>query len=99
MANTKSAKKQAKQNEVRRQRNLARRTAIKTSIKKVMGSLEKGADQAKTEELLSDIAAKLARAKSKRVMHKNTASRKLSRLAKRVNAAFAPKSTEQAAGK
>jgi small subunit ribosomal protein S20 len=92
MANTKSAQKQAKQNEARRKRNLARRTAIKTSVKKIIAVLEQGTDKTKAETLLSDIAAKLARAKSKKVMHRNTASRKLSRLTKRVNATFAQNS-------
>lgn len=86
MANTKSAKKRAKQNEVRRKINLARRTAIKTAVKKVLIATQEEADLAKTQELLADAAAKLARAKSKGVMHRNTAARKLSRLAKRVNA-------------
>lgn len=86
MANTKSAKKSALQNETRRKRNLARRTAIKTAVKKVLIALEEG-ETSKTQDLLNDVAAKLARAESKGVMHKNTASRKLSRLAKRVGRA------------
>ena len=86
MANTSSAKKAAKQNEKRRMQNLARRTAIKSAIKKVVAAVEaKKVDVAKAEELLRDVAAKLARAKSKGVMHRNTASRKLSRLTKKVN--------------
>lgn len=90
MANTSSAKKATKQNEKRRVKNLARRTAIKTAIKKVLASIEdKNFDAAKSQELLKDVAAKLARAKSKRVMHKNTASRKLGRLAKRIHQASA----------
>ncbi len=84
MANTKAAKKSAKQNEVRRNRNLARRTAIKTAIKKVLTALEEGAEPEKTQELLRDVAAKLGRAKSKGKIHANTASRKLSRLAQKV---------------
>lgn len=83
MANTKSAQKAARQNEKARARNLARRTAVKTSIKKVLVAIEQGAaDQA--TELLRDVAAQLARARSKNIMHQNTASRKLSRLAKKV---------------
>ena len=39
---------------------------------------------------LQDVAAKLARAKSKDVMHANTASRKLGRLAKKINEAAQP---------
>jgi small subunit ribosomal protein S20 len=85
MANTKSAKKAAKQSEVRRKQNLSRKTAIKTAIKKVVAAIDEGADYSVTQELLSDVAAKLARAKSKKVIHANTASRKLSRLALRIN--------------
>lgn len=93
MANTKSAKKQAKQNEKCRVRNLARRTAIKTSIKKMLAMVEEGASEVqKATSLLSDIAAKLSRAKSKGVMHRNTASRKLSRLAKKLHGVTATQS-------
>lgn len=88
MANTSSAKKAAKQNEKRRVRNLARRTSIKTAIKKVLASLEgKSVNIDQGQELLKTVAAKLARAKSKGVMHANTAARKLSRLAKNINKA------------
>jgi Ribosomal protein S20. len=84
MSNTKSAKKAALQSEARRKQNLARRTAIKSAIKKVHTALAEGVD---AKLLLSDVAAKLARAKGKNVLHRNTASRKLSRLAKKVAAA------------
>lgn len=86
MANTSSAKKAAIQSEKRRVRNLARRTAIKTSIKKALGAIQAvDFERVKSEELLQDVAAKLARAKSKGVLHPNTAARKLSRLAKRLH--------------
>lgn len=85
MANTKSAKKAAKQNEKRRVRNLARRTAVKTAVKKVIIAIEVEGNTDKTQNLLKDAASKLARAKGKGLLHKNTASRKLSRLAKRLN--------------
>ncbi|MFA6065847.1 MAG: 30S ribosomal protein S20 [Candidatus Babeliaceae bacterium] len=85
MANTTSAKKSALQNEIRRQRNLARKTAIKTAMKKVVVALGEGAPVEKTEELLRDVAAQLGRAKNKHVLHANNASRKLSRLAKKVS--------------
>ena len=89
MANLKSAKKQAKRSEVKRKRNLARKTAIKTAVKKVLTAISSGADVKETRALLKDAEAKLARAKSKRVMHSNAASRKISRLAKRINQAEA----------
>ena len=91
MANTSSAKKAARQNEKRRVQNLSRRTAIKSAIKKVHAAIEaKKVDAAKVDQLLKDVAAKLSRAKSKGVMHRNTASRKLGRLTKIVNKATQP---------
>jgi len=84
MANIKSAQKQARQNVVKRDRNVARRTAIKTAIKKVLTSIEKSEPLETIQELLKDAESKLARAQSKRVIHKNTAERKISRLAKKV---------------
>ena len=87
MANLESAKKQARQNEVRRARNLARRTAIKTAVKKVLASIEKNESAETIQGLLKDAEAKLARAKGKGTMHSRTASRKVSRLASKVAAA------------
>ncbi len=85
MANTSSAKKAARQNIKRRVKNLSRKTAIKTAVKKVLTALEaKNFNAEQADLLLRDVAAKLARAKSKHVIHANTASRKLSRLAKKV---------------
>ena len=83
MANTKSAKKQAIQSEKRRKINLARKTAIKTAIKKLLTEVA-GNDATKAQAALKDVEAKLARARGKHVMHKNTVARKVSRLAKRV---------------
>lgn len=84
MANLKSSKKSALQDEARRQRNLARKTAIKTAIKKVLLAVKEGSDNATA--LLNDVASQLGRARGKHLLHKNTASRKLSRLAKKVAA-------------
>lgn len=89
MANIKSAKKQAKQNIKRRAINLARKTAIKTAMKKVFTALEKQEPIEKTKELLRDAEAQLARAKNKGVLHANTVQRKISRLAKKVSQAAA----------
>ena len=85
MANTTSAKKAARQNEKRRFKNVARKTAIKSAIKKVMAALEaQSFDADATDRLLRDVAAKLGRARGKHVIHANTAARKLSRLTKKV---------------
>jgi len=84
MANTKSAQKAARSNAKARVRNLARRTAIKTAIKKTLLSLEQAGSAQESQALLSVVAAQLGRARGKGVVHANTASRKLSRLAKKV---------------
>ncbi len=90
MANIKSAKKRAKTSEVRRRRNIARRSEIKTVTKKVLEALANdNIDDAK--KLLRTVESKIARAKGKGVFKKNTASRKVSLLAKKVSAAQQPK--------
>lgn len=87
MANTKSAKKQARKNIARRQKNLIRKTSLKTAIKKVLVALESKEDSAMLQSLLRDAESKLARAKGKNTLHPKSASRKVSRLAKKINAA------------
>lgn len=84
MANTKSAKKSALQNRARAQRNLARRTAIKTATKKVILAVEAGSSEQEIQALLKDVAAKLYRARGKNIIHQKTAARKLSRLSHHV---------------
>ena len=84
MANIKSAKKRAKNNEIRRQRCVARRSEIKTTIKSFLAAVEsKDIDSAK--EFLKKAQTKIARAAGKKVLKKNTASRKISRLSKKLN--------------
>jgi small subunit ribosomal protein S20 len=103
MANIKSAQKRARQNVVRKARNLNRRSSIKTVVKKVLSAIEANElDQARVH--LKDVEGQLARAASKNVVHKKTAMRKTSRLAKRISAAAkavkaAPKKEEAAATK
>ncbi len=87
MANIRSSKKRAKQTQVRYTRNVARKSSIKTAIKKVMASIKSDDAIEVTKELLRDAEAKIARAKTKGVLHANTAARKISRLAKQVSAA------------
>lgn len=78
-----SAEKRNKQAEKRRDRNVARKSAIKTAIKKVHSALEAN-DVMTAKELLRDVQAQLSRARGKGTLHRNTAARKMSRLAKRV---------------
>ena len=84
MANIKSSKKRILQNEKRHQINLARKTSIKTAIKKVLAALDRGDDIEATKSLLRDAEAQLARGKSKGILHKNAAQRKIGALAKKV---------------
>lgn len=87
MANTKSAKKQARKNITRRKKNLIRKISLKTAVKKVLSALESKEDSVTLQALLRDAESKLARAKGKNTLHPKSASRKVSRLAKKVNAA------------
>ncbi len=83
MPNIKSAKKRAKQSEKRRVRNYARKSDVKTAVKKVLDAVaDKDVDQAK--DLLRIAQAKLARAQGKGILHRNATARKMSRLAKKV---------------
>jgi small subunit ribosomal protein S20 len=85
MANIKSQKKRNIQNEKRRQRNLAAKTSLKTSTKKVHTAVAAGeADEAVARQ--REAARALDKAASKGVLHKKTAARKKSRLAKAANA-------------
>jgi len=86
MPNIKSSKKRALQTTKKTLRNQARRSSLKTAIKKVIVALElNDADNAKA--LLIAAESKIASAKGKGLMHRNTAARKISRLAKKVAAA------------
>jgi len=84
LANIKSAKKRILVNETKALRNKAIKSKVKTTIKKVDAAVAAGdKDLAKTS-LLAAIS-EIDKATSKGVYHKNTASRKVSRLSKAVN--------------
>ncbi len=85
MANIKSAQKRVRQEKKRRQVNLSRRTALKTAAKKVVAAVQAN-DAEAAQKALREAEAKFARAKGKGTVHANTASRKVSRLAKKVAA-------------
>ncbi len=86
MANIKSAKKRARTNEENRQLNVQRRSDIKTATKKVLAALEVN-DVNLAQDLLRQAESKISRARGKGVLKQNTASRKVSRLAKKVASA------------
>ncbi len=84
MANIKSAKKRILVSRRNAERNKAIRTGVKTAVKKVNAAIE-AKDQAAAREALLSATAIIDKACSKGVYHKNTASRKVSRLAQAVN--------------
>ena len=85
MANTPQAKKRARQNEARFQINKARSSRIRTFLRKVEEAIASGDKEAATAALRA-AQPELMRGVTKGVFHKNTASRKMSRLASRVKA-------------
>ena len=85
MANTPQAKKRARQNEARFQINKSRRSRIRTFLRKVEEAIASGDKEAATAALRA-AQPELMRGVTKGVFHKNTASRKMSRLASRVKA-------------
>ena len=89
MANTPQSKKRARQSETRYAINKARRSRIRTFLRKVEEAIASG-DQAAATEALKNAQPELARGVSKGVLHKNTVSRKISRLASRVKALATP---------
>ena len=84
MANIKSAKKRILVNEKRAARNKSIRSKVKTSIKKVDAAIA-AEDQAVANEALKAAISEISKATTKGVYHKNTSSRKISRLTKAVN--------------
>ena len=90
MAQSLQAKKRAKQNAKSRTTNRARKSQVKTKIKHFEEALDSGDVAAATEQLRL-VTKKLDKTASTSTMHKKTASRKKSRLAKRLNSLNAKK--------
>ncbi len=84
MANIKSAKKRVLVNKKKAERNTIIKSAVKTEIKKVRSAIEAGNKEEAAKALLAATSA-IDKAESKGVFKKNTASRKVSRLAQAVN--------------
>lgn len=85
MANTPQSKKRARQNEKRYAVNKARRSRIRTYLRKVEEAIASG-DKDAAQSALRAAQPELMRGVTKGVFHKNTASRKMSRLSARVKA-------------
>jgi small subunit ribosomal protein S20 len=83
MANTPQAKKRIRRNTNRAQINLSRISRIRTFIKQVETAIASG-KKADAAEALKKVQPEMARGVARGVIHKNTASRKISRLSKRV---------------
>jgi small subunit ribosomal protein S20 len=89
MANTDQSKKRARQSEARYAVNKARRSRIRTYVRKVEEAIASGNSEAAAEAFKA-AQPELARGVTKGIMHKNTVSRKISRLSARVRALAAP---------
>ena len=85
MANTKSAKKATRKIARRATINKSRRTRVRTYVRKVEEAIAAG-DRNRALAVMKEAEPQLMRAAQKGVLHKNTASRKVSRLAQRVKA-------------
>lgn len=85
MAHSLSAKKRVRQNATARTRNRARKSMVKTQIKNLETALTAG-DVNKAQEQFKALTIKLDKIASTSTLHKNTASRIKSRMARRVNA-------------
>ncbi len=85
MANTPQAEKRIRRNERRAAVNKARLSRIRTQVKKVESAILAG-DKGAAQAALKAAQPELDRGVARGVLHRNTASRKLSRLSKRISA-------------
>ena len=85
MAHSLSAKKRVRQALKRRARNRARKEVIKDQVKAFNVALA-GGDMSKAEQELRKVVSRLDKVASKGTLHRKTASRKRSRLARKLNA-------------
>jgi small subunit ribosomal protein S20 len=85
MANTASARKRIRQTERRTERNAARKSRMRTFMKKVETAIA-GGDKSAAAEALRTAQPELQRAATKGVVHANTVARKISRLSARIKA-------------
>lgn len=89
MANHKSAIKRARQNEIRRLRNKSTKTRVKNVIKDMNLAAGESSQQQAVQKFTAAQSA-LDKAAQKGVIHKKTASRKISRMTKKLHAAIEP---------
>lgn len=84
MANHKSALKRARQNEVRRVRNKGYKTKVKKAIKEVRTDIENNSGELALKSFVKAVSV-IQKTASKGIIHRNQASRKISRLARQIN--------------
>jgi len=84
LATHQSAIKRSRQAERHRSRNTAAKSSIKTGVKTVLTAVE-GKDPEAAKAALSKVIPQIAKAGAKGTLHRKNASRKISRLTKRVN--------------
>jgi small subunit ribosomal protein S20 len=84
LANHKSALKRARQSEVRRLRNRGYKSRVKGAVKEVRSAIADNSPEQAQEKLVSAVSI-LQRTASKGVIHRKTASRKISRLSRQVH--------------
>lgn len=84
MPRSKSIMKAIRQNRKRRTRNQSVRTKYRTAVKKILASTDQENAQVSPGDLI-DASRTIAKTASKGVIHKRTASRKISRLSRRVH--------------
>jgi small subunit ribosomal protein S20 len=84
LATHKSAEKRSRQNVVKRLRNASVKSSVKTRMKSVLNAVEEK-DTTASESALAVAIPAISKAASKGVLHKKTASRRISRLTKKVN--------------
>jgi small subunit ribosomal protein S20 len=85
MANTKGARKAARQSDKRRKRNASLLSSLRSAIKRVAKAIAAG-DKAAARKILQDAASVIDRIADKKLIHKNKAARHKRRLAARIKA-------------
>ena len=85
MANILSAKKRAKQSEVRRARNVTQRSKVRTFIKRVRAAIQSG-DKTKAQEEFKVAVPVIDKMATKGIIHKNAAARYKSRMNAQIKA-------------
>ena len=85
MANHKSAEKRARQTKIRTAVNTARRSRVRGSVKKVEEAIKSG-DKKAAQDALRSAQPEIQRGAGKRIITKNAASRRVSRLSARIKA-------------